>query len=54
VRPDIDLERAVNEISSAVFGVAYQWSVLPDGYDLARELAYVRSRLVAAYGCATR
>ncbi|WP_332909141.1 helix-turn-helix domain-containing protein [Mycobacterium intracellulare] len=50
VRKDVDLARAVSDISAAAFGLAYQWIALPDGYDLARELRHVRSRLVAAYG----
>ncbi|MBH0780249.1 TetR/AcrR family transcriptional regulator [Nocardia bovistercoris] len=50
VRPDIDLDRAVNDISSTVFGLAYQWAVIPEGYDLARELTYVRDRFVTTYG----
>jgi AcrR family transcriptional regulator len=50
VRPDIDLGRAVSDISSAVFGIAYQWIVLPEDYDLARELKYVRARIIRDIG----
>ncbi len=50
VRPDIDMETAVNDISAGVFGVAFQWIALPDRYDLARDLAYLRDRMVSDYG----
>ena len=53
VRPDIDLDRAVNDISAGVFGVAFQW-LLSDRYDLARELSYLRARLEKEYGAARR
>src|SRR6185312_6938116 len=49
VRPDIDVDRAVNDISAVFFGVAYQWIVLADRYDLAQELTHVRDRLVNEY-----
>ena len=50
VRRGIPMQRAVNDISAAVFGVAYQWIVLTDHCDLARELAYARERLIREYG----
>ncbi len=50
VRPDIDVDRAVNDISAGVFGVAFQWIALADRYDLPRELTYLRARLVSEYG----
>lgn len=50
VRADVDLDRAVNDMSAAVFGLAYQWVVLGDRYDLGRELAYARARIIADYG----
>ncbi|MCV7169865.1 TetR/AcrR family transcriptional regulator [Mycobacterium manitobense] len=50
VRPDIDMDRAVNAISAAAFGAAFQWIVLADDYDLPRELDYLESRIVAEYG----
>jgi AcrR family transcriptional regulator len=50
VRSDIDVDRAVNDISASLFGVAFQWIVLSDRYDLARDLAYLRARLVREYG----
>jgi AcrR family transcriptional regulator len=50
VRSDIDIARATNDISSAIFGAAYLWTVLGDGYDLDRELSYIRDRLIQDYG----
>jgi AcrR family transcriptional regulator len=50
VRPDIDVERAVNDFSGAVFGIAYQWIVQAYPYDMAEEMAYVRARLIRDYG----
>jgi AcrR family transcriptional regulator len=50
VRSDIDVDRAVNDISAAVLGVAYQWTVLGGGYDVDQELTYLRARLSDTYG----
>ena len=50
VRSDIDIDRAVNDISAGVFGVAFQWLASSGGYDLVRELSYLRARLVREYG----
>ncbi|MET0699308.1 MAG: TetR/AcrR family transcriptional regulator [Mycobacterium sp.] len=50
VRPDIDLGPAVNDISAAGFGIAFHWIVLPDRYDLARELEHARTRAIRDYG----
>ena len=50
VRPDIDVERAVNDISAAAFGVAFHWIVLSERYDLSRELDYARARIISDYG----
>lgn len=50
VRPDIDLERTVSDISAAAFGIAFHWIVLPDGYDLTGELTYARDRIIRDYG----
>jgi len=49
VRPDIDVERAVNDISAAAFGIAFHWIVMSDLYDLHRELTYARSRIIRDY-----
>ena len=54
VRRDVDVDRAVNDISSAVFGIAYLWLVLADGYDLERELKSLRERLIRDYGSTAR
>ncbi|MGC4961143.1 TetR/AcrR family transcriptional regulator [Gordonia sp. DT101] len=53
VRADIDLDRATNDIGSAVFGLSYQWIVSPDLYDLPSELTYLAGRFRAAYGTGT-
>lgn len=50
VRPDIDVDRAVNDISASAFGIAFHWIVMSEHYDLARELQYVRDRIVRDYG----
>ncbi|CAN5530804.1 TetR/AcrR family transcriptional regulator [soil metagenome] len=50
VRPDIDLDKAVSDISTAAFGIAFHWIVLPEHYDLARELGYARERVTREYG----
>ena len=50
VQPDVDVKRAVNDISSAVYGIAYLWLVLSDGFDLKNELKCLRARLIRDYG----
>jgi AcrR family transcriptional regulator len=50
VRPGIDIARAVGDISTSVFGIAFWWTALPDQCDLRRELANVRARIVDTYG----
>jgi hypothetical protein len=50
VRADINVRRAVGDISTAVFGIAYRWITLPEGYDFARELKSLRARVVEEYG----
>ncbi len=50
VRADINVRRAVSDISTAVFGIAYRWVTLPEGYDFARELKSLRARVVEEYG----
>ncbi|MGH3641025.1 MAG: TetR/AcrR family transcriptional regulator [Mycobacterium sp.] len=54
VRPDIDVERAVNDISAAAFGIAFHWIVLSERYDLSRELSYARARIISDYGSRAR
>ena len=53
VRPDIDVDRAVNDFGGAVFGIAYLWIVQAYPYDMALEMAYVRARLIREYGSMT-
>ncbi|MDG4664638.1 TetR/AcrR family transcriptional regulator [Mycobacterium sp. 236(2023)] len=50
VRPDVDVERAVNDFGAAVLGIAYQWVMQAFPYDMAAELAGVRARLIRDYG----
>jgi AcrR family transcriptional regulator len=50
VRADVDIARATSDLSAAIFGAAYLWTLLGDGYDLDRELAYVRDRFIRDYG----
>jgi len=50
VRADVDIDRATGDLSAAIFGAAYLWTVLADGYDLDRELRYVRDRFIREYG----
>lgn len=54
VRPDIDVERAVNDVSAAGFGIAFHWIVVAENYDLAGELAFARERIVRDYGAKPR
>ena len=48
--PDIDIGAAVNDITAAVFGIAFQWVVLPHRHDLEAEIAETRARIIADYG----
>ncbi len=50
VRHDVEVDRAVNDISSAVYGIAYLWLVLTEGYNLENELKSLRARLIRDYG----
>ncbi len=50
VAPDIDIGAAVNDITAAVFGIAFQWVVLPHRHDLEAEIAETRARIIADYG----
>jgi AcrR family transcriptional regulator len=54
VRRDIDIPGAVRDITAAVFGIAYQWVVLPDVHDLEAELEAVCARITATYGRRSR
>jgi len=50
IRPGINTDAAVADIVAATVGIAYGWIVLPDRYDLPRELARLRDRIVRDYG----
>jgi len=52
VRDDIDVASGVNDFGAAVLGIAYQWVMQAFPYDMARELAYARARLIHEYGSA--
>lgn len=54
VRADIDVDAAVDDISTAVFGVAYHWLVLAEGCDLGPGLERLRARIVSDYGARRR
>jgi hypothetical protein len=43
-------EHAVGDLSAAIFGAAYLWTVLADGYDPDRELEDVRERFIRDCG----
>lgn len=50
VRPDLDVESATTDISTAGLGVAYHWIVFGDAYPLDRALETVRQRIIRDYG----
>jgi AcrR family transcriptional regulator len=50
VRPDIDINSAVNDFGAAVLGTAYQWIMQAYPYDMDKEMQYVRARLIRDYG----
>jgi hypothetical protein len=50
VRPDIDVDRAVNDFGAPVLGTAYQWIMQAYAIDMAEEMQYVRARLIRDYG----
>lgn len=54
VRSGIDIARAVGDISTAVFGIAFFWTALPEQYDLGRALTDVRKRIAETYGPSAR
>ncbi len=49
IRPDIDIDAAREDITAAVFGIAFQWIVVPEDHDLETEINRVRSRITRAY-----
>ena len=50
VRPDVDVDLAVNDFGAAVLGTAYQWIMQAYPIDMADEMAHVRTRLICDYG----
>ncbi len=50
VRSDIDIDAAVKDITAAVFGIAFQWVVVPEAHDLDDEMNRYRARLILQYG----
>jgi AcrR family transcriptional regulator len=54
VRPDVDIESAVKDITSAVFGIAFQWVAAGDDHELEGELDSVRTRIIRQYGSKRR
>jgi AcrR family transcriptional regulator len=50
VRPDVDFAPAVKDITAAVFGIAFQWVVVPGAHELEDELNCVRARIIREYG----
>jgi AcrR family transcriptional regulator len=51
LRPDIDADAAVRDITGSIFGIAFQWVVLPEQHDLDHEIECVRARIISGYGC---
>ena len=50
VRRDVDIEPAVRDITASVFGIAFQWVVVPEDHDLVDEINSVRQRIIRQYG----
>ncbi|MGV0814109.1 TetR/AcrR family transcriptional regulator [Mycolicibacterium boenickei] len=50
LRPDIDVDMALRDITGSIFGIAFQWVVLPEAHDLAHEIDCVRTRITSSYG----
>jgi AcrR family transcriptional regulator len=50
IRPDVDIEPAVKDITASVFGIAFQWVVVPEDHDLVDEITAVRKRIIRQYG----
>lgn len=49
IRPDIDIDSAREDITASVFGIAFQWVVVPEDHDLDAEINRVRARLISSY-----
>lgn len=50
LRPDIDADAVVRDITGSIFGIAFQWVVLPEQHDLDHEINCVRARIISGYG----
>ena len=50
VATGIDIGAAVNDITAAVFGIAFQWVVVPRIHDVEAEIAQTRARILRDYG----
>lgn len=50
IRPDVAIDPAVQDITAAVFGIAFQWVVVAADHDLEDELDGVRARIIRDYG----
>ncbi|KHO21294.1 TetR/AcrR family transcriptional regulator [Mycolicibacterium setense] len=50
LRPDIDVDMALRDITGSIFGIAFQWVVLPEDHDLDHEIDCVRARIISTYG----
>lgn len=50
LRTDIDIDAAVRDITGSIFGIAFQWVVLPEEHDLDHEIDDVRARIISSYG----
>lgn len=50
LRADIDADAAVRDITGSIFGIAFQWVVLPEEHELDHEITCVRARIISDYG----
>lgn len=50
LRADIDVDMAMRDITGSIFGIAFQWVVLPEDHDLDHEIACVTARIISTYG----
>lgn len=50
LRHDVDADAAVRDITGSIFGIAFQWVVLPEEHDLDHEINCVRARIISGYG----
>lgn len=54
VRPDVDVDAATSDISTAGLGVAYQWIVFGDSHRLDDQLRAMQDRFIRDYGARSR